>query len=216
MKSYSTVALALLLSLCAQLGFADNLPSLQAADLARGPFSSMHMLLEKTFLEIDVATIDVRVGKRVQSEFARLASGKPYSEALEAQLARAAVAAELALIQLAFVRDIPLGRWIDGVRESLEKARRAGLIAAELQKRVSDGLPEWFSAVEADGFRKGDRIVYEVRDGALRTVALTRSGKVLLDRTDKGDALARVVLASYFAPGTDYRTPLLASLLGRH
>jgi hypothetical protein len=101
------------------------------------------------------------------------------------------------------------------VRESLEKASKAGLISAELRQRVSDGLPQWFKALEAEGFHDGDRVLYEIRSGALRTVVVTRAGTVLLDRVDKGEALPRVVLASYFAPDTDYRTLLLESLLER-
>ena len=49
---------------------------------------------------------------------------------------------------------------------------------------------------------------------SLRTVVVTKAGQIRLDRTDKGDS-PRVVLASYFAPGTDYRTLLLKSLLER-
>ena len=216
MKSRWMLALVILLTVLARLAAASApLPSLDAAELARGPFSNMHMLLEKTFLKIDVATIDVRVGKRVQGELSQLASGKRYSEALEAQLARTVLQADHALIQLTFVRDVPLGRWIGGVRDSLEKASEAGLIAVELRRRVSEGLPEWFRAVEAEGFQRGDRVLYEIRAASLRTLVVTRAGKVLVDRRDKGDAIPRLVLASYFAPDTDYRTPLLRSLLER-
>jgi hypothetical protein len=202
---------AALLGISLSAPLSAGVPSLQAPELAKGNFSSMHMLLEKTFLNIDVATIDVRVGKRVQAEFAKLAAGQTYSEALEQQLASIAIAADEAVIQLEFVRDVPLGRWVDGVRETLEKARRAGLITADTERRVSEGLPNWFQPVAETGFARGDKILYEVRPGALRTVAVTRAGKVLVDRSDKGDA-PRVVLASYFASGTDYRTPLLRSL----
>ncbi len=170
------------------------------------------MLLEKTFLKIDVATIDVRLGRRAQAELSKLAAGRQYADSLEGELAKVALHADHALVQLAFLRDVPLQRWIDGVRDSLESASRAGLVNAELRRRVSDGLPQWFKALEAEGFHEGDRVLYEIRPGALRTVAVTRAGKVLVDRIDKGDAIPRVVLASYFAPGTDYRTLLLESL----
>ena len=36
-------------------------PSLSEGGLASGPFSKMHMLLEKTILNVDVVTIDIRV-----------------------------------------------------------------------------------------------------------------------------------------------------------
>ena len=216
MKSKVMIALVVLSSLAVGLSSVEaQVPSFESPQLARGPFSSMRMLLEKTFLKIDVATIDVRVGKREQTELSKLASGREYSDALEGELAKAVLRADHALIQLAFLRDVPLQRWIDGVRDSLESANRAGLISAAQRKSVSDGLPQWFKALEADGFHEGDRVLYELRPGVLRTVAVTRAGKVLVDRSDKGQDLPKLVLASYFAPGTDYRTLLLESLLQR-
>jgi hypothetical protein len=191
---------------------AESVPSFESPDLARGPFSSMRMLLEKTFLKIDVATIDVRLGKREQTELSRLASGRKYSDALEGELAKLLLRTDHALIQLAFLRDVSLDRWIDGVRDSLARAHRAGLISAAQRKNVSDRLPQWFKALEAEGLHEGDRILYEIRPQGLRTVAVTRAGKVLVDRNDKGQEAPQLVLASYFAPGTDYRTPLLESL----
>ncbi|HTV21862.1 MAG TPA: hypothetical protein VMG12_24400, partial [Polyangiaceae bacterium] len=221
-------ALALPLRIALLLGFAllpnavsagsapaADVPSLESPSLARGAFSSMRMLLEKTFLKIDVATIDVRVGKRTQAELARLGTGRQYSPAVEPEMAKAVLQADSALIQLAFLRDVPLGRWIDGVRESLASAGRAKWVDAALQRRVSDGLPVWFKAIEADGFHEGDRILYEIRPGSLRTLVVTRAGQVLVDRVDKGGDIPRVVLASYFAPGTDYRSLLLESLFVR-
>ena len=43
-------------------------PSVDAADLGQGPYSSMHMLLQKTMLNINVAHIDVRVDKATQAK----------------------------------------------------------------------------------------------------------------------------------------------------
>jgi hypothetical protein len=58
-------------------------------------------------------------------------------------------------------------------------------------------------------------VLYEARPGTLRTVAVTRAGRVLVERTDKDPASSRVVLASFFAPGTDYRELLLNSLVAQ-
>lgn len=216
MKSiWRTTALAGALSSALALSAFAQVPSLTSAELGQGPFSSMRMLLEKTFLKIDVAWIDVRVSKRVQAELARIAKGRAYSDAVETELAKVIIEADHAVVQLAFVRDVPLERWIDGVRESLDKAVRARLVSAELSRKVGDGLPQWFKAVEADGFHEGDRVLYEARPGVLRTVAVTRAGRVLVERTDKDPASSRVLLASFFAPGTDYRSLLLTSLVGQ-
>ena len=213
--NWRTIALAGALSSALALSAHAQLPSLTSPELAQGPFSSMRMLLEKTFLKIDVAWIDVRVSKRVQAELAKLAQGRAPSDALETELAKVIIEADHAVVQLAFVRDVPLERWIDGVRESVDKAVRARLISAELGRKVNDGLPQWFKAVEADGFHEGDRVLYEARPGVLRTVVVTRAGRVVVERTDKDPSSSRVLLASFFAPGTDYRSLLLTSLVGQ-
>lgn len=194
----------------ASAAWADGVPSM--GELANGPFSHMHMLLEKTVLKVDVAKIEVAVDKPTQDKLAAAASGKPFSPALESELAKIVLHADEAIIQMRFVRDVSLSQWIDGVRESLDKAVAAGLLAPALKKQVSDGLPTWFKAAEARGLKTGDRILYRVRPSSLRSMIVQNDGKVVVDRTDEGADKSDMALASYFAPGTDYRTLLLQSL----
>ncbi len=208
--SARVVAGFLSLSLLAGTALAAGLPSL--GDLASGQYSRMHMLLEKTILKVDVALIDVAVDQKAQEQFKAAAAGQGYSSGLEGKLAKIALGADNAVIQLKFVRDVSLGQWIDGVKESLQKAEAAGLLKPALRKEVSDGLPVWFKAVESSGFHSGDRILYRVTPDSLRSVVVTKDGKVLVDRTDKGSDKPDMVLASYFAPGTDYRQLLIQSL----
>jgi hypothetical protein len=203
-------ASVLTLTLCATVAFAAGVPSLN--ELASGKFSRMHMLLEKTILKVDVALIDVAVDGKTQAAIKSVAEGKSHSPALEGQLAKIALGADNAVIQLKFVRDVSLDQWIDGVRESLVKAEQAGLLSPALRKEVSAGLPKWFAAVKPTGFHSGDRILYRVSADSLRSVVVTKDGKVLVDRTDKGADKPDMVLASYFAPGTDYRELLIRSL----
>jgi hypothetical protein len=204
-------ALAAALSVGSLL-FAAPVPSLNAADLARGPYSSMHMLLEKTILKVDVLTVDVRFGKKIHPQLVKIAKGKQYSDGLGQQIAKVAIGADDALVQLKFVRDVSLDQWIDAVRDNLEQAREAGLISAGTEKKVSAGLPNWFAAIKDRGYKKNDRVLYRVRSDGLRTVVVAADGKVLVDRSDKGSEAPRVVMASYFAPGSDFRELLLKSL----
>jgi hypothetical protein len=187
-------------------------PSLRSTELAQGPYSSMHMLLEKTFLKVDVLTVDVRFGKAVHPRLAELVKGQSYSDELAKQVADLAIRADDALIQLKFVRDVSLEQWMDGVKENLEQAREAGLITKKLQQRVSQGLPGWFAALKERGYKTGDRVLYRVRPDGLRTVVVTVDGKVLVDRLDADKEAPRVVMASYFAPRSDFRDLLVRSL----
>jgi hypothetical protein len=190
----------------------ESLPSLDSPDLAQGQFAYMHMLLQKTILNINVATIEVRVDKPTQTRLAGIARGQQYSEALAQQLANVAIGAERAVVQMHFKRDIGLNRWIGVVRENLEQARKAGLINADLERQVGQGLPQWFAALKERGYEKNDRLVYAVAPDSLRTVVVSAGGQVLVDRTDREPGARRVVMASYFAYGSEFREPLLRSL----
>lgn len=194
---------------------AGGLPSLDSPELAQGPYSSMHMLLQKTVLKINVANIDVRFDRPTQAKLADLARDKSYSYTLDAQLAQVAIAAPHAVVQMQFVRDVPLNRWIGVVRDNLELAREAGLIGRDIEQKVSDGIPQWFAPLADRGYKKDDRLIYAVTPDTLRTVVLSQGGQVLLDLTEREAGSRRVVLASYFAPRSDTRESLIRSLWER-
>ena len=130
-----------------------------------------------------------------------------------AKMAPVAIGAEEALVQMRFQRDVSLSKWMGVVRENLTQARTAGLIGADLETRVSQSLPTWFSAINDRGYLKGDRLLYRVTSDSLRTVVVATDGSVLVARFEKDPGSRKVVLASYFAPGSDFREPLLRSLV---
>jgi hypothetical protein len=214
MKARSIAAVAwLVASLSAStLSAGAPVPSLNSPELGQGEYSSMHMLLEKTLLNVDVLTVDVRFGKAAHAKLTELARGKQYSEALGKQVADVAIRTDDALVQLKFARDVSLDMWMDAVFDNLEQAKDAGLISAKLQQRVKEGLPTWFGALKERGYLKGDRVLYRVRPDSLRTVVVSAEGKVLMDKTDKDKDAPRVVMSSYFAPKSDFRELLLKSL----
>jgi hypothetical protein len=191
---------------------AGGVPSLSDGRLAQGRFSSAHMLLEKTILKVDVLTVDIRFGAGTQTELSKLAEGKSYNSELGGKLAKVAIAANEAVVQLKFVRDVSLDQWMDGVRENLDQAKAAGLISGDMKTKVANALPGTFTAIKDRGYKDGDRLLYGVRNGVLETAVVAADGSVLLQKKDSDKALASVVLASYFAPGSDFREPLLKSL----
>jgi hypothetical protein len=204
--------LALTLAGAARAG--GPLPALEGGDLGQGPYAAMHMLLQKTVLNINVATIDVRVDKGTQSRIAQLASGKSYSSDLAHQIALATIDAKHAVVVMQFKRDIPLNRWIGVVKDSLEEARKATLITRDVEKTVGDSLADWFGALKDRGYEKDDRLIYAVMPDAVRSVVVSKSGQVLVDRVDPGHPGRRVVMGSYFATGSEFREPLLKSMFG--
>ena len=66
------------------------LPATEGGDLGAGPFATMHMLLQKTVLNVNVATIDVRFDKGTQGRFTQIATGKAmFHKHMEMDLAQA-------------------------------------------------------------------------------------------------------------------------------
>jgi len=188
------------------------LPALEGGDLGQGPYATMHMLLQKTVLNVNVATIDVRFDKGTQGRFAQLAGGKAYAPDLGHQLALTAIEAKHAVVVMQFKRDIPLNRWIGVVKDNLEQARKAGLITRDVEQRVGDSLATWFGALKDRGYEKDDKLIYAVMPDSVRSVVVSKGGQVFVDRVDPGHEGRRVVLGSYFATGSEFREPLLKSL----
>jgi hypothetical protein len=215
-KGFAVSAGALGLLIAGATLAAGPLPQLEGGDLGQGPFSAMHMMLQKTVLNIKVATIDVRVDKGTQARFAQIATGKTYAPDLGHQLALAAIDAKHAVVVMQFQRDIPLGRWIGVVKDNLEQARKAGLITRDVEQRVGNSLADWFGALKDRGYEKDDKLIYAVMPDSVRSVVVSKGGQVLVDRVDPGDPGRRVVLGSYFATGSEFREPLLKSLFESH
>jgi hypothetical protein len=190
-----------------------TVPDLQVDALASGPYSEMHMLLEKSVFNLDVLTVDLRFDQATQQRFRRLANGQPFSAHLVGEIADAAVDADQVFAKLEFRRDVSLNRWMEAVRDSLRRAWQAGLIEEQTYRNTSENLPHWFRAIAERGFKQGDQILYRGYPDKLRTVLAAETGEVLLDQTDPGSSPRRALLAGYFAPGTDFREPLVRSLL---
>jgi len=180
--------------------------------LATGPFARMGMKYEKTFLGVDVARIDVQFDERTQEQFRALAQGREYSDALGAKLAQVALGADNVLVQLRFLRNVSLGDYLDGARRNLTRARDAGLISERGFAGSWQRVNEAFGRFEDRGFKEGDRILYRARPGSLRTTVVAETGEVLLDVSVDDPEARASMLGGYFAPGSDFRKPLVRSL----
>ena len=86
---------------------ADPPPSLDAPDLAKGPYSAMRMTLKKTFLKINVADIELRFDKASQARFGDIARAGGDAAAATPKIAEVALRAGCAVVQMRFNRDIP-------------------------------------------------------------------------------------------------------------
>jgi hypothetical protein len=192
---------------------ADAPPSPTSHEWAQGPHSAMHMLLEKTVFNVDVLTVDVRVGRQVHRRLVDvIGTNQRYSEQLGERLAKVALDADDALVEVGYLRDISFKQWTEGVIENLDHAEAAKLITKEIRQRVQERVPVAFAAIKERGYQQGDRLLYRVRADSVRMVVVSEKGTIYVDTTDMGKDAPRAVMASYFAPRSDFREPLLRSL----
>jgi hypothetical protein len=188
-------------------------PSLSSPEWAQGPYSAMHMLLEKTVFNVDVLIVDVRVGKRVQRRFVDVIGiNKRYCETLGDALAKVVLDADDALVEVRYLRYISFHQWMEGVIENLDRAESAKLITKDVRQRAQARVPVAFTAIRERGYERSDRLLYRVRADSVRMVVVSEKGEIYVDTTDVDKDAPRVVMASYFAPKTDFREPLLRSL----
>lgn len=172
----------------------------------------MRMLLEKTIFNVDVLKLTVDLYGSSADRIRAMAGAEPLTGAAQDSVARVAADATCARAELAFVRDVSLGRFLDAIRKSSRAARDAGFIDSETLRFIDRSLPEWYAFLEGRGVRDGDRMSYRIRGDTLNVVYRSGDDELLLDQTDVGAARRRSVLAGYFAPGSDFREGLLRSL----
>lgn len=187
--------------------------SIDTTDLGTGPAARMHMLLERTIFRVDILTLDIRFGPAATDRIERLLAGTVDSGALADSVAAAALAADDVLARLEFQRNVGLERFLDGIRDNLRRATRAGIVTPADFRSISSDLPGWYAFLNERGIRSGDRMLQRVRGDTLRTVYVGADGETLLDQVDVGPERRLAVLGGYFAPGSDFREGLVESVL---
>lgn len=215
MIRYRAMAIGALLSAVYASGVAAQSVPLDTASLGTGAYSAMRMLFEKTIFKVDVLTLEVRFGRETTAQLERLASGRGPSRALADSIAATALAAGDVWARIEFLRNVRLNQFLDGVRDNLRAAREAGIVTPAEFDDISQSLPQWYVFLNERDIRDGDEMLYRIRGDTLRTTYRTADGTVLLDQTDVGPSRRLSVLGGYFAPGSEFRMGLVASLFPR-
>ena len=185
-----------------------------AAPITNDRYGHMHMKYERTWFGIDVANVDVWFGEPTGGRLAQLAVGQRYSGALAEQVARTALGASDVTVQVEFLRHVGIREFLDAARKNLERARNAGYISPGTFASAWAGVQRDFAPLARRGFYKGDRLVYRARPGSLQTTVLS-GNRVLLDVTSPDQGSRQAMIASYFAPGSDFRKGLITDLFRR-
>lgn len=178
------------------------------------PFSRMHTLLQRTLLKVDVLTVDICFDSATARQLTPFAVRARLSGAAADSLARVALGGEQARARVEFLRDVSLAQFLDGVREDLRQAVKAGLLTGADYRVLDAGLPGWYAALERRGIRKGDQIIYDMGPDAVRTSFLRREGAPPIEHSVRGRGLRNSPLATWLARGSSFRPGLLDSLRG--
>ena len=181
------------------------------APLATDRYGHMHMKYERTWFKVDVANVDVWVDEATRDRFRELAAGQRYSEQVAERIAQSALQAEDVDVQVEFLRRASLDEFLDAARDNLACARDARYISQDTFASAWRGVQRDFSSFAQRGFKSGDRLRYRAHPGSLQTIV--KSGdRVLLDLTSRDVGARRAMIASYFAPGSDFRKGLIKDL----
>jgi hypothetical protein len=185
--------------------------SAEGAPPATDRYGHMHMKYERTFLGVDVANVDVTFDQATREKFAALAAGQTYSDQLAERMARTALEAQAVSVQVQFLRNASLKEFLDAAHKNLERARDAGYISPTTFATSWANVQRDFAALGNRGFKKGDRLIYRATPGSLRTTVVA-GDRVLLDVTSPGEDPRRAMIASYYAPRTDFRAGLIKNV----
>jgi len=178
---------------------------------ARGRW--MGTLLERTFLRIDVLTVDLCLDAAAGARIEALTAGADrVAGAVADSVTRAVLESGQATARVVFRRDLTLSRFLESVAEDQGKAVSAGLLSDTASRAIRDALPGWFAPLRERGIFDGDQLVYAMGSDSIRSRYIGRDGSVLLDRMDTGRERRISVLATWLAPGASLRNGLLRSL----
>lgn len=169
-----------------------------------GGGTTLEMKLEATFLRLDVARVALQLPGL---QAAALDSARRVGGA--GAVARRAMAADSVAIRMEFLRGVGTGRLVDAIRQNLEAARDAGWLSASALDSIWPGLERDYRRLGSRGVREGDVLWHHVGSRTARSELRSARGRRLWAIHREGVVHRRGLLASFLAPGTDFREGLV-------
>jgi len=207
-KSIALCVLAVVfnIGLAAQPALAQNV-------LASGPSSKLHMLLQKTIFGVNVLTLEIQVDLQTQSRLQALEALKPHPKDMDERIVQTLYAASHIQATMRFLRDVSFSRFTDEIRSNIACARKSGVITEAEKNRVDKGLDTWFASIRDRGIKTGDELVYVIQPNLFHTTLRSSAGKIFVNQLDHGNEPKLSLLGGYLAPCSDFRKPLIESLM---
>ncbi|MBX7149686.1 hypothetical protein K1X76_11485 [bacterium] len=173
---------------------------------------TMHTILEKTFLDVDVLKLELLFPKTINDQLYNLVKNETRGTETNNKIANIASHSEKAAAKITFLRNVSVNQFLNGILANLVLAKNQGYITEAQHQFIAQGLPGWYAFLKERGIKKGDEMFYKMEKDSMRIMYITVEGKTLLDQTDTGADKRLSVLGSYFATGSDFRKGLIESL----
>lgn len=175
---------------------------------SRGCCRELHYLYETTILQIDVMRLRVQVDDATAVALAAAVRGAPRSPALEREVARQYQAAREATLDMEFLQGVSGEAFLEHTLKALRELVRDGAVTEADADTLSREVSERFAFLVAAKVRPGDRLQYQVRADTVWTT-YTRGDTVLKIDRHAGRRFRDYILATNFAPSSDFRRGLL-------
>jgi hypothetical protein len=169
----------------------------------------------KTFFMfgLEVLDIKIRFGMEAADRFRAAARSDGSRSRLIDRLAEIALDADDALLEIHFLRRVDLGLFLRELKRNSREVYESGLIDLELYEEIAGSLPSWYSFLNGRGVRERDRMLYRIEGESFRVVYQANDNRVLFDRRYAGPQRRLSILGAYFRRRSEFRDPLIRSLL---
>jgi hypothetical protein len=171
-------------------------------------------IYEASIFKVNVMRIGVRVEAETAAAVRGMISKAPQSAQLEDEVARHYQAAQAATVEVEFLMAMSGETFITNTIKSLRGLVGDGELTAEAAERLSGEARARFSFLAAAGVRTADRIRYDVVADTVMTTYM-RGEQLLMHDRQVGSFHRDALLASYFAPSSDFRRGLLDQVFRR-
>ena len=205
----STILFAVILvNLC----LLANASPLFDARFGSKPYTQFDMVLEKTFLQVDVLRLTTMLEPKTSETLADIVSREIPQATKDEAIANFVISQDRAVVRSQFLREIPIDKFLEGVFKNLDLVQSRGFITKAQKDEIAKALPKAYSFLNERNIQKDDEMYYMIDGERFRIVYKSFDGKILLDQKETGAYRGKSVLASYFLKGSEFRKGLIASI----
>jgi hypothetical protein len=165
-------------------------------------------LYEASIFKVNAMRLQVRVDQPTASAVETLVRGTKRSSRLEQDVARLYQAAGDATFDMKFLVGVSGATFVSNTVKAIQELGRDGTLSEAEADRFSQEARDRFDFLHLARVRTGDRLQYQVVADTVTTTY--QRGETVLKVDRQVDVRARdVILATYFAPSSNFRRGLL-------